>query len=398
MLRRSDETAADTPPPALPSALRAEYLTELSGIEAAQWNALLPSDYPFLRHEFLHGLERYDCLRRQNWQPCHVILRAGEQMIAAMPLYGKQDSYGEFVFDWNWAEAYQQLGLRYFPKLVSTVPFTPVQGPRLLCHPDYPREVLAALLVEAACRGAQDNRLSSVHCLFPDHADAAPRGAYALLQRRGCQYHWFNKGYQDFDDFLAGLRAAKRKKIKAERRSIRARRDLSIEVLQGKEISAWHWQWFHRFYCATFLRKWGAPRFTLDFLCHLGESLPDSSVLFFARKDRQPVAAALALRGAHTLYGRHWGCCEHIPMLHFELCYYQTIAYCIRKGLKCLDAGAQGEHKLSRGFVPVETRSWHWIRDARLRSIIAASLRRERRWMRAHHEHLAQTTAYRAPS
>lgn len=366
----------------------------LASVDAAQWDRLA-GGHPFLRHGFLHGLEVTGCLEPQGWYPQHLLLEDGGQLVAALPLYLRDNSYGEFVFDWSWAEAYQRAGGRYYPKLVSAIPFAPVSGPRLLVHPARDDgATLAARLVESAVALCDDNGLSSWHCLFPATAELPHYERAGLALRLGCQYHWFNDGYADFDAFLAALSSKKRKQIRRERRLV-AEHGLVIETLRGAEIGADQWSVFHRFYCSTFERKWGEPRLTEAFFQTLEERLPGTAVLILARRGADYVAGAFAVAGPDTLYGRHWGCSAHYDNLHFELCYYRTIDYCISQGLACLDAGAQGEHKLARGFVPVETWSAHWLRDAGFRRAVADFVRRERAAMDEHVRELGEHVAFR---
>lgn len=366
----------------------------LAAVSAAEWD-VLAGDHPFLRHGFLHGVEATRCLEPQGWYPQHLLIRDNDMLVAAMPLYLRDNSYGEFVFDWAWAEAYERAGGRYYPKLVSAIPFSPVTGARLLVAPGRAdRAALARTLAETARTLCDDNGLSSWHALFPTADELPTYDDAGLMRRLGCQYHWFNHDYADFDAFLASLNSKKRKQIKRERRLV-GELGLTIEVLTGPEISADQWSIFHGFYCSTFERKWGEPRLNEAFFQSLEERLPGSAVLILARAGERYVAGAFALKSGSTLYGRHWGCSRQYDNLHFELCYYQTIAYCIEHGLGTLDAGAQGEHKLARGFVPVETWSAHWIRDAGFRRSVAHFLNRERRAMSEQIDVLGEHVAFR---
>jgi hypothetical protein len=291
-------------------------------------------------------------------------------MVAAAPLYLRDNSFGEFVFDWNWADAYERAGGTYYPKLVSAIPFSPVRGPRLLIDPsctdpDAVRDLLIRHIIELA----DQLELSSFHCLFPREVDAAGFLQHRLLARKTLQYCWYNRGYRDYNDFLGALNSKRRKEILRERRHVR---ESGVEIvrLTGHEIREQHWQAFYTFYCSTFHRRWGSPRFTMEFFQSLSRSLPDRTLLILARRQGRYIAGAFAMIGTDTLYGRHWGCTEDIRFLHFELCYYQTIEHCISLGLERLDAGVQGEHKLSRGFEPVAAVSCHWIRHPGFRAAI----------------------------
>lgn len=355
-----------------------EVARDLGSVAREDWDRMVDPDYPFLRHDFLHGMEVHDCLRPHGWTPVHLLARAGGRLVGALPLYLKENSHGEFVFDWSWAEAYQRAGGRYYPKLVSAIPFTPVAGPRVLVAEERQRAALTRQLFDRAEQLMREWGLSSLHCLFPEESTAAAlSGGGAALRREGVQYHWHNAGYRDFADFLDALDSKRRRQLRRERRDVAAG-GVEIEVLPGAAIGDGHWSVFHRFYCSTFERKWGEPRFTLSFFRSLGRTMPEAVVLLLARERGEYVGGAFALRGSRTLYGRHWGCSRFVRHLHFELCYYATVEYCIHHGLARLDAGAQGEHKLARGFAPVRTWSVHWLRDAGFRGAVADFLRRER--------------------
>lgn len=358
-------------------AYRIQELAGLSEMQPADWNRLVQTDNPFLTHEFLEGLEACDCLAPHGWIPRHLIASRDGAAVGVLPLYQKTNSYGEFVFDWAWADAYERAGGRYFPKLVTAIPFTPVRGPRLLVNPDHPHpEAVKARLLQAVIEMADAEGISSYHLLLPDNPDAELYARHEFLPRKTIQFYWHNRGYRDFEDFLDALTSKKRKQIKRERRRI-AEAGLEIEVLPGDRISDRHWAVFHAFYCSTFHRRWGSPRLTRGFFQLLSRRLPRQTLLILARHNGGYVAGAFAMRDQGTLYGRHWGCGRQYDFLHFELCYYQTIDYCIRNGLARLDAGVQGEHKLSRGFEPVVTWSRHWIRHPGFRKAIGDFLERE---------------------
>lgn len=332
---------------------------------------------PFVSHEFLSGLERCRCLEGHGWQPQHLVVHEGPRLVGALPLYLKDNSYGEFVFDWSWADAYERAGGNYYPKFVSAIPFAPVRGPRYLidnCCRD--AGAVRKLLLDNVIETVHRMGISSFHCLFPEQLDADFMQEHQLLRRTGIQYHWHNRDYRDFDDFLDTLTSKKRKQIRRERRQVRDN-NIEIEVLQGQDISADQWSAFYEFYCSTFYRRWGAPRMTYDFFVSLSKVLPKQTLLILARRDNLYVAGAFAMLGRDTLYGRHWGCSADYPFLHFELCYYQTIEYCIRHGMRTVDAGVQGEHKLSRGFEPQATWSCHWIRHQGFRHAVRDFIDRE---------------------
>ena len=354
----------------------------LSDVNKSSWDALSYGGNPFLSYTFLNGLETSRSLKKQYWQPVHIIVEENNTLVGAMPLYIKQDSYGEFVFDWAWADACQRAGQAYYPKLVSAIPFTPVSGARLLIHPNAENDTVGEQLVKAALTIMETNQFSSLHILFPKE-EKATYVSLDGLTRLTCQYHWFNQGYADFQDFLGSLTSKKRKQIARERRVIRES-GVNIECLPGAQITEQQWQCFYEFYCATFYKKWGEPRLTLDFFIELGNSLPQQTLLFMAKQGEEYIAGAFAMRDKDTLYGRHWGCREHLPYLHFELCYYQTIDYVIEHRIKKLDAGVQGEHKLARGFLPVGMRSAHWIREDGFRHAIKDYLQRETPMIESH--------------
>lgn len=370
-----------------------KVVNALAEIPAADWNALSTPEAPFLRHGVLGGMETHDCLEPQGWVPQHLLAFEGTRLVGALPLYVRDNSYGEFVFDWSWAEAYARAGGRYYPKLVSAVPFTPVSGPRLLLAPDAPAET-ARELVEAVLRLGEDNDLSSWHCLFPDDTQLPLFDHPELVRREGCQYHWFNQGYADFEEFLGTLTSKRRKEIRRERRDVMAA-GVSVEIHEAAAITPALWDLFHAFYCDTFDRKWGVPRFTRGFFQSLSHAPDAHPVLFLAKQDGEYVAGAFALRGSNALFGRHWGCSRPVRHLHFELCYYQTIDYAIRHGLARVDAGAQGEHKIQRGFNPVKTWSVHWIREPGFRRAVADFCRREQLHIDDYVNQVAGQTAYR---
>jgi hypothetical protein len=368
----------------------------LRDISATEWNNLVPEDNPFLRHEFLAGLEQYKCLDDHGWYPAHVLAYASGELIGALPLYFKTNSIGEFVFDWSWADAYERAGGQYYPKLVSAIPFTPVTGPRCLVKPDAQnKDEICKEIYTYAKQFAIESNVSGLHYLFPDESECKLLNDDGLLIRKACQYHWFNHGYDDFDVFLQTLNSKKRKQIKKERHSI-VDANIEIEILRGNEITHRHWEIYHQFYSSTFYRKWGEPRFTLPFFKSLGANLSESVLLFLAKHQNEYVAGAFAMRGTDTLYGRHWGCNSQFRYLHFELCYYQTIDYCIKHGLKKLDAGVQGEHKISRGFVPVSTWSAHWIANQQFRDAIRNFLTHEQHYIDEYMKELSTHLAYKS--
>ena len=359
--------------------MKASFVARIDAVPAAAWDALEGAANPFLRHAFLAALEASGSTDADSgWQPHHLLLHQGTRLVAAMPAYLKAHSWGEYVFDWAWADAYARHGIAYYPKLLCAVPFTPVTGPRLLRAPEIdPQEALGHALraLDAEVRG---RALSSWHLLFPDSGLAAGCDEAGLLRREGVQFHWHNRGYRDFEDFLDGFASRKRKQLKRERREI-ATRGLEVERIPGTAIDAALWDCFHGFYQLTYAKRSGHGGYlSREFFHRLGASMPESLLLVVARRAGRPIAAALDLVGGDALYGRYWGASEEHAHLHFELCYYQGIEYCIERGLKRFDAGAQGEHKLARGFEPVLTTSFHRIAHPAFNDAIADFLRRER--------------------
>jgi len=360
--------------------IEARFHRHIADIDAAAWNALRPDDNPFLAHAFLAGLEEHGCVDpRTGWRPHHLTLHDGDRLVAGAPLYLKGNSHGEFVFDWSWAHAYEQNGLDYYPKLLCAVPYSPVTGPRLLAGRSDDADALRATLVTAIRAETQRLKLSSAHLNFATEPDAATLGDSDWLPRSDWQFHWRNHaGWRDFDDFLAALNHKKRKNIRHERARV-AQAGVACEIRHGDELDDAQWQALHEFYLATFDEKGNYAALTLDFFRHLGRTMPRNVVAVLCRRGTHLVAGAIMLRSSTTLYGRYWGAGEHVEALHFEACYYQGIDYCLREGLATFEPGAGGEHKIARGFLPVRTRSFHWIADTRFRAAIADALRRESR-------------------
>ncbi|MBK6287873.1 MAG: N-acetyltransferase [Pseudomonadales bacterium] len=358
---------------------QASFVSSVHALAREEWNALTGADFPFLRHEFLAALEDSASVGgASGWAAHHLVLHAGARLLAVMPCYLKTHSYGEYVFDWGWAEAYQRNGLDYYPKLLSAVPFTPTTGPRLLVASGVQPQSLIPAIVDSLRAELGRLRASSWHLLFPEPALADAFVARGLELRSGVQFHWINHGYRDFEDFLARLVSRKRKSLRRERRQV-AEQGLTIEALRGGEVDAALWDRFYLFYQMTYARRSGHGGYlSREFFHRLGAAMPDRLLLVIARHGGEPVAGALNIIGHDTLYGRYWGCTEEFAHLHFETCYYQGIDFCIREGLQRFDAGAQGEHKLARGFIPVLTRSCHLIEHPGFRAAIHDFLERER--------------------
>jgi len=344
----------------------------IAELAADAWNALA-GDSPFLQHAFLHALEATGCVGPDiGWEPVHLALFRNGHLDAAMPLYVKHHSWGEFVFDWAWADAYRRHGLSYYPKLVCCVPFSPVPGPRLLAGNDADRTTL----IHAALKLTKDLGFSSLHILFPTEPDHVALEATPLMHRSGFQFHWNNAGYVDFDAFLAAMTHDKRKKIRQERKKL-AHLGVTFRWVDGAESTDADWDHFYRCYADTYARHRSEPHLNRAFFAELRATLPDNLVLIIADKDGEPVACSFCMKDGQRLYGRHWGTLEYLPGLHFETCYQQGIEYAIAHGLSVFEGGAQGEHKLARGLVPTATHSWHWLENAEFREAVDRFLERE---------------------
>jgi predicted N-acyltransferase len=362
----------------------------IAEIPAEKWDALA-GNQPFLRHAFLAALEDCRCIGKgTGWTAMHAALWQDDAPIAAMPLYAKQHSWGEYVFDWAWADAYARHGLRYYPKLLCAIPFSPVPGMRMLSTSPEAR----AALLDCVLALARDNQISSFHLLFPEGEDLACAESRGLLIRRNVQFHWSSAGETDFEGFLARLNHEKRKKIRQERRKV-AEAGVSFDWRAGREIEDADWKFFVRCYETTYAEHGSAPYLNLDFFRRIGKVLPEACVLVIASRGGRRIASSLMLRDDTALYGRYWGSIEYVPCLHFDACYYQGIAYAIANGLQRFEGGAQGEHKLARGLEPVATASAHWISDPRFRDAVADFLERERDGIDAYLDELAERLPFK---
>ncbi len=370
-------------------------LTSLEHVDAAAWNALAGGD-PFLRHEFLLALEHSGSVgKRTAWRPCYVTARdAAGALVGALPLYIKYDSRGEFVFDWSWADAYERAGGRYYPKLVAAIPFTPATGHRLLVRAGADGAAVAARLLEEAAALEQEIEASSTHVLFPIGADLEALDRAGFLARKSCQFHWHNRGYADFDDFLGSFSSAKRKKARRERRRI-AEGGIAFEQLRGDEVSRRDWDAVFEFYSRTFLRRGRPPYLNRAFFDEVARTMPENVLVILARHEGTPIATAICFRGADALYGRYWGSLADFHSLHFETCYYQGIEYCIREGLQRFEPGTQGEHKVARGFSPTTTWSYHRLSDPGFHAAVADFVVREAAHVDAYMEYLDDHVPYR---
>lgn len=381
---------------------RTEIVLDLAEVPAADWDALVaaqPDATPFLRHAFLHAMHTSGSATDDTgWSPRFLTLwvqdgvQAGhgtgrDRLAAAMPLYAKSHSYGEYVFDWAWADAYRQHDVPYYPKWLSAIPFTPVRGARLLAEDDIARR----LLLRFALALAEESGMSSLHVLFPSDHEADLMDEAGMMMRHGVQFHWTNPGYADFDAFLATLSQKKRKNIRAERRRV-AEAGITFRQLHGAEIDDEAWKFFNRCYRQTYREHHSSPYLNLDFFRRIGETMPENLLLVIATREGRDIASSLVVFDADprvsTLYGRYWGALEHHPCLHFETAYYQPLEFCIAEGLRTFEGGAQGEHKMARGFLPVATRSAHWLAHPSFADAVERFLARERQGIDAYLDEL----------
>ena len=377
--------------------LLARTVSSIGEIDRDLWNGLAnPSDQPFnpfVSYEFLNALETSNSVAPDaGWAPVHLVLESHGEIAGLAPLYVKGHSQGEYVFDHHWADAYLRAGGQYYPKLLCAAPFTPVPGPRLLAKTNAARTQLAAALRQAT----QQMGVSSLHVNFTTQEDQTALTQAGFLPRMGEQFHWFNRGYESFDDFLANLSSRKRKAIRRERRGAFAS-GVTIRQLVGAEIEARHWDAFWMFYQDTGARKWGTPYLTRSFFSKIANAMPQRLLMIVAERNGAPIAAALNFIGGDTLYGRYWGCTEDVPFLHFEICYYQAIDYAVAHGLARVEAGAQGQHKIARGYEPAPTWSAHWVVDDGFRDAIDHYLQAERRQTGMEIEALRDYMPYKKP-
>jgi uncharacterized protein len=355
---------------------RTHIVSSLSEIGEADWTALLQAqgeDNPFLSYAFLHALhESGSASAKSGWTPRFLALYEGEQLAGAMPLYVKSHSYGEYVFDWTWANAYHELGLRYYPKLLSAIPFTPVTGARLIARSDAVRQAL----IQQALSLGEESGVSSFHVLFPTAEEASLMEQSGLMLRHGVQFHWLNQDYSSFDEFLGSLEQKKRKNIRAERRKV-AEAGVRLKRLRGTELTDEDWDFFNQCYARTYAEHFSTPYLNLEFFLRIGRSMADKVMMVIAEREGRRIAASLVFHSDTTLYGRYWGALEHVPCLHFEAAYYQPLEFCIERGIQAFEGGAQGEHKMARGFLPTRTVSAHWLAHPAFADAIQRFLDRE---------------------
>ena len=369
----------------------------IDDVDARQWNALSGTSSPFLRHEFLAALEHTRCVgARTGWTPSYLTLSDAHGIAAAAPVFAKAHSYGEFVFDFGWAQAYNRLGREYYPKLSIAVPFTPATGPRLLVRPGLDRTKTAAALLKAIEDFAGANGLSSAHALFVNEADRATCERAGWLLRRDCQFHWTNRDYADFDAYLETFTADKRKKAKRERRRV-AEAGITFDTRLGRDLDTKLMDRIYAFHRDTFLRHGHEPYLTRDFFGEICRTLGEALMVKIAQHDGRPVACAIFFQGPDTLYGRYWGAGADQHSLHFEACYHQGVDYCIQHGLKRFEPGTQGEHKVARGFEPTLTWSAHFIADRRFRAAVDDFLEREGAAIDAYADEVREHVPFRTP-
>lgn len=373
---------------------RTRIVSSLSDIGQPQWDALVAAQEngnPFLSFAFLDALHETGCASEDTgWQPQYLTLWHGDQLEAALPLYVKSHSYGEYVFDWAWADAYRRNGLDYYPKLLSAIPFTPVSGSRLLAR----NTAAQAALLDALCVLQRNSGLSSAHVLFPPEAQAQALESAGFMLRAGVQFHWLNQGYRDFDDFLETLDRKKRKNIRAERRKV-SEADIGFRQVPGSAATEADWRFFKRCYDHTYAAHYSTPYLNLDFFLRLGATMPQHLLLIVAERAGKPIASSLVVHDDQTLYGRYWGALEDVPFLHFETAYYQPLEFCIARRIACFEGGAQGEHKMARGFLPQKTWSAHWLAHPAFADAIEHFLRRESGGIDAYIDELGERNPFK---
>ena len=364
----------------------------ISEIKAEEWNSLSGTSDPFIRYEFLAALENHQCVGEEfGWFPYHLSVRDHhDQVVGLCPLYIKTNSYGEFVFDWSWASAYDQAGLKYYPKMVCSIPYNPVTGARLLSRDT----AIKSMMVNEIIKVAKKLNMSGMHWLFTTEEDTKICEYNDLQLRLGCQYHWKNQNYTDFDDYLSTFVSRKRKKVKRERRMVEEQ-NIEINIVHGNDATEQQVELAQQFYQDTFDRKSGVPTLNINFFKEICQTMGQQVVFMFALLKDETIACAITLRGDDTLYGRFWGCKEEFNSLHFETCFYQGIEYCIENNLKKFEPGAQGEHKITRGFLPTKTWSAHWINNEDFREPIYTFCQREQHAMRGQCEELMSLSPYR---
>ncbi|WP_444994041.1 GNAT family N-acetyltransferase [Aliikangiella sp. IMCC44359] len=366
-------------------------------IKRDEWTNIINSDYPFIQYEFLHALEISQCVSEENgWIPAHLTVKDGENIVALVPLYIKKHSYGEYVFDFQWADAFHQSGFNYYPKLITAIPFTPVTGQRIYFAKGYCDDRLFEYINQTIKEFCKERNIYSWHILFNLLSESSAFHRLGDFKRTGMQYHWFNRDYASFDDFLLNCRAKPRKNIKRERRII-SEQEIETKVIEGAQVSELTWKKFYSFYKMTYLKRSGHSGYlTYEFFSLIGRLMKEYIVLIAAYKNKEMIAASLFFKDHSTLYGRYWGCNQEFEFLHFELCYYQGIEYCIQHQLNKFDAGAQGEHKIQRGFEPIETYSNHWIAHPQFYAAISHFVVEEEKYVKQAMQELTKKLPFKS--
>ena len=366
----------------------------MAEVKASCWNHLVQNKDPFLRHEFLLALEQSGAVCEQTgWLPHHLLLLDDKELIAAMPLYLKTHSRGEYVFDQQWADAYSQSGIDYYPKWLNAIPFTPCRGQRILIKAGEDEKVIIQSCIEYIKQISEQNNISSFHCLFPESSQTEIL-QQQLLIRQDVQFQWRNKNYRDFEDYLSFFTSRKRKQTKKERLQVKSN-GVQIHRIAGLEISEQHWQVFFQFYQLTYLKRGQSAYLNIDFFKQLAKTMPEQILLVLAMNKQSYIGAALSFIGDNTLYGRYWGCYQEYKYLHFETCYYQGLEYCIEQNIQTFDSGAQGEHKIARGFEPILTYSAHWIQNTRFSRLVKDFLVREKVLVQQYKAHCQQQLPFK---
>ena len=375
--------------------MKVSLINRINAISRDDWNKITGIEYPFIRHEFLHALEKSSCVSEETgWMPQHCLVYDRDELIALMPMYRKTHSHGEYVFDFEWANAYRQHGLSYYPKWLTAIPFTPCEGERLFVKTGMDKEIILEAILNHITENAERENISSWHCLYPTSAETELFKSADLCIREGVQFRWMNKGYRDFKDYLDSFNSKKRKNLLRERRYIRDQ-GIVLKQIHGKDITEQQLDVFFQFYQLTYLKRGNPPYLNIEFFKEIALTMPEQLLLILAIKDNTYVGTAFSLLGEESYYGRYWGCYEEYHSLHFEACYYQGLEYCINNQLTRFDSGAQGEHKIARGFEPVTTYSAHWLSDPEFAAAIKGFTKREASLMEKYRSNAAELLPFK---
>ncbi len=375
--------------------MKVSLINSINAISRDDWNKITGIKYPFIRHEFLHALEKSSCVSEETgWMPQHCLVYDRDELIALMPMYRKTHSHGEYVFDFEWANAYRQHGLSYYPKWLTAIPFTPCEGERLFVKTGMDKETVLEVILNHITENAERENISSWHCLYPTSAETELFESADLCIREGVQFRWMNKGYRDFKDYLDSFNSKKRKNLLRERRYIRDQ-GIVLKQIHGKDITEQQLDVFFQFYQLTYLKRGNPPYLNIEFFKEIALTMPEQLLLILAVKDNTYVGTAFSLLGEESYYGRYWGCYVEYHSLHFEACYYQGLEYCINNQLARFDSGAQGEHKIARGFEPVTTYSAHWLSDPEFAAAIKGFTKREASLMEKYRNNAAELLPFK---